>query len=161
MVLLLWLVPIVAIGVFLVRPPSSDADTGAVPLTGTVAQAATTAARSSAQQILSYDYRHIAADIGQAQADATGVFAQQYAGTAKRLLSEAKQERTIVHATIGASGVVSAASTTVVVLVFVDQATVRQPAGQRTPTTRIDQSRVRMTMTLVHGRWLVSQLDAL
>jgi hypothetical protein len=45
--------------------------------------------------------------------------------------------------------------------VFVDQASVKQLPGQRTPTTRIDQSRVRMTMTKVDGRWKVSQLAAL
>ncbi|MDQ1697704.1 MAG: hypothetical protein QOJ03_3057, partial [Frankiaceae bacterium] len=49
----------------------------------------------------------------------------------------------------------------VVVLLFVDQASVKQVAGEKTPTTRIDQSRVRMTMTKVGGDWLVSQLDAL
>ena len=47
------------------------------------------------------------------------------------------------------------------VLLFVDQASVRKTPGAKTPTTRIDQSRVRVTMTLVNGRWLVSDLAAL
>ena len=43
----------------------------------------------------------------------------------------------------------------------VDQATVKQVPGEKTPTTRIDQSRVRVTMTKVDGKWLVSELAAL
>jgi Mce-associated membrane protein len=119
------------------------------------------AARSSVHTILSYDYRTITTDIANAKADSTGVFAGQYASTAKQLLSEASQVKAIVQATIGSAGVVSASGDNVVVLLFVDQATVRKTPGKATPTTRIDQSRVRVTMTRVGGRWLVSDLAAL
>ena len=46
-------------------------------------------------------------------------------------------------------------------LVFVDQASVKQLQGARTPTTRIDPSRVLMGMQRVGGRWLVATLSAL
>jgi Mce-associated membrane protein len=119
------------------------------------------AARKSVQQILSYDYRNISSDIATAKADTTGLFAHQYASTASRLLSEARQVKAIVQATVGTSGVVSASASTVVVLLFVDQASVRDTPGNKSPTTRIDQSRVQVTMTKVGNRWLVSKLDPL
>jgi Mce-associated membrane protein len=144
--------------VFLVETPSSPA---APSLLSPASANAVAAAKTSVQTILSYDYRSINADIAKAKADSTGVFAHQYAGTAAQLLSEAKQEKAIVQATIGSSGVVSASANNVVVLLFVDQASVREASGQKSPTTRIDQSRVRVTMTLVRGRWLVSALAAL
>lgn len=125
------------------------------------ARNATAAARTAVRDILSYDYRHLPADIARARADATGVFAHEYAGTATRLLHEATQLKAIVRANVTAAGVVSASPHDVVVLMFVDQDSVRQTPGQRTPTTRIDQSRVRATMTLVGRRWKVSDLAAL
>ena len=123
--------------------------------------AAMAAATVTAGDVLSYDYRTLDADVARAQADATGVFAAQYRDTAAALKQQAAQTRAIVQATPSRPGVVSATADEVVVLVFVDQASVRQVAGAKTPTTRIDQSRVRMTMTRVGDRWLVSQLAAL
>lgn len=125
------------------------------------AESALAAARSSVHTILSYDYRTIDTDIANAKADSTGVFAGQYAGTARRLLSEASQVKAIVQATVGSAGVVSASTDNVVILLFVDQASVRKTPGRAAPTTRIDQSRVRVTMTKVDGHWLVSDLAAL
>ena len=122
---------------------------------------AATAAKQAAHDILSYDYRSLDQDIAKAKSETTGLFAKQYAGTAGTLLAQARQLRAIVQATPSAPGVVSATKDEVVVLVWVDQASVKQLSGQKTPTTRIDQSRVRMTMTKVDGRWKVSQLAAL
>lgn len=153
-----------AIIVFLLRTPASGAAAGpggGISLTGPTGKQAMTAARSAAQQVLSYDYRSIATDIKRAQDDATGSFAKQYSSTASQLLAQAKQQRAIVQATVGAGGVVSATTHDVVVLLFVDQASVRQPAAQKSPTTRIDQSRVQLTMTRSGDRWLISRLQAL
>ena len=122
---------------------------------------AVAAARQAVRDILSYDYRNLRADIAKAKSETTGLFAKQYAGSADTLLAQASQLRAIVQATPSSAGVVSASEDEVVVLVFVDQASVKQQAGQKTPTTRIDQSRVRMTMTKVRGKWKVSQLAAL
>ena len=123
---------------------------------------AVTAARQAARDILSYDYRNLKADIAKAKSETTGVFAKQYAGSADTLLAQAAQLRAIVQATPASPpAIVSATADEVVVLVFIDQASVKQPAGQKTPATRIDQSRVRMTMTKVGGAWKVSQLAAL
>ncbi len=122
---------------------------------------AVAAAREAAQDVLSYDYRSLDKDIATARAQTTGRFRTQYDDTAKQLLAQATQVKAIVQASIGTAGVVSASHDQVVVLLFVDQASVKQLSGARTPTTRIDQSRVRMTMSHVHGKWLVSALSAL
>jgi len=119
------------------------------------------AATKAAHDLLSYDYRTLTTDIARAKTETTGAFAQQYAQTAGQLLSEATQLKAIVQASVGSPAVVSAHGTAVVVLVFVDQASVKQLPGQKSPTTRIDQSRVQLTMTKVGGRWLVSALSAL
>ncbi|HET7312211.1 MAG TPA: hypothetical protein VFJ17_12900 [Mycobacteriales bacterium] len=119
------------------------------------------AAKRAAHDILSYDYRNLDADIAKAKSETTGLFARQYAGSAATLLAQARQLRAIVQATPSVPGVVSATGDEVVVLVWVDQASVKQLTGQKTPTTRIDQSRVRMTMTKVGGAWKVAQLAAL
>ena len=119
------------------------------------------AAVGAASDVLSYDYRTLDRDVARAQGDATGLFARQYRQTAESLKQQAAKNRAIVEATPSMPGVVSATADEVVVLVFVDQASVRQIAGAKTPTTRIDQSRVRMTMTRVGDKWLVSQLAAL
>src|SRR5947209_5226014 len=119
------------------------------------------AATTAAHDVLSYDYRTLDRDVARAKAETTGAFAQQYAESATQLLSQAKQVKAIVQASVGLPGVVSAHRNTVVVLVFVDQASVKQLPGQKSPSTRIDQSRVRLTMTKVGNRWLVSALAAL
>jgi len=122
---------------------------------------AMTAAVHAAGDVLSYDYRTLDHDVARAQADATGLFARQYRQTADSLKKQAAKNRAIVQATPGTPGVVTASADEVVVLVFVDQASVHQFPGSKAPTTRIDQSRVRMTMTRVGDKWLVSQLAAL
>jgi Mce-associated membrane protein len=151
--------PIIAAAVvFGVRTPSSQ-DEGSLLSTNT--QTALAAAKTAVRTLVSYDYRTISADIAHAKAVTTGGFTRDYSEKAAQLLRLASQEKAIVRATVGAAGVVSAAPSTVVVLLFVDQASVRQTPGAAKPTTRIDQTRVRVTMSKVNGRWLVSTLEAL
>jgi Mce-associated membrane protein len=145
--------------IFLAVTPSSQQSESS--LLSTTSRAGLAAARTAIPTILSYDYRSIGSDIAKAKAVETGVFAQQYAKVARPLLSQARQLKAIVQATVGSAGVVSAGPHTVVVLLFVDQATVREEPGQHVPQTRIDQDRVQATMTNVNGRWLVSALAAL
>ena len=119
------------------------------------------AAGSSVEQILSYDYRTIEEDVDAAKELTTGALREQYDETAPSLLSQARQVRAIVQASVGSAGVVNVDGDRVVVLLFVDQATVKQVGDAAEPTTRIDQNRVRVTMSKVGDRWLVSELTAL
>ena len=123
--------------------------------------AAAAAAKQAVEDVLSYDYRTVDDDITRARSEATGEFAAQYAASAERLADQAQQSRAIVQATASAPAVVAAAGDQVVVLLFVDQASVKQLKDAESPSTRIDRSRVRVTMSRVDGRWLISQLAAL
>ena len=122
---------------------------------------ALSAAKVAASDILGYDYRSVEQSIKRARSETTGAFRKQYDSTASVLLPQSKQLKAIVQATVGSAAVMSASRDRVVVLLFVDQATVKQQPGKKTPDTRIDQSRVRMTMTHTGGHWLVSELAAL
>jgi Mce-associated membrane protein len=122
---------------------------------------AVSAARVAAGDILGYDYRSVEQSIARAKSETTGAFRKQYESTASELLPQSKQLKAIVQATVGSAAVMSSSSDRVVVLLFVDQATVKQQPGAKTPETRIDQSRVRMTMSRTGGHWLVSELVAL
>lgn len=116
------------------------------------------ASRSHAQEILSYDYRHIDADINRAKKDITGSFRKEYADTTRTVVKPtAVQYHAVVRATVKAASVVSASRSRVVVLLFVDQIT----TSTRVSGPKVDQSRVRMTLVKTGGRWLVSQVDAL
>jgi hypothetical protein len=119
------------------------------------------AATSAAQKVLSFDYRTIKADVARGKATATGPFRSEYEKSAASLLKEVGPAKAIVQASVQSGSVVNAADGQVTVLLFVDQASVRQNAGQKTPVTRIDQARVQMTMTKQHGRWLVYSLSSL
>jgi Mce-associated membrane protein len=119
---------------------------------------AVSAARAHAQDLLSYDYRTLDSDFARGLAATTGGFHSQYQQTTTQLVRpQAAQQRIIVQAAVMNAGLVSADSDNAVVLLFVDRVTTK--SGQQKPA--FDQDRVRMSMTKVNGKWLVSKLDAL
>jgi Mce-associated membrane protein len=122
---------------------------------------ALTAAKVAAGDILGSDYRTVEQSTKRARSETTGAFRKKYDVTASELLLQSKRLKTVVRATVGAAAVMSASRDQVVVLLFVDEAMVKQQPGKKTPDTRIDQSRVRLTMTHTGGRWLVSDLAVL
>ena len=124
--------------------------------------AATEAARSAAEVVLSYDYETLDEDFAAAQAVSTGAFKEEYAETSENAIrSVATETQAQVSAEPLSAGVVSATDSSVVVLLFVDQTTL----SNRLDQPKTDQNRVRFTMvrTTVDGadRWLVSEVDAL
>ena len=120
--------------------------------------AAVSAARVDAQDLLAYDYRNLDSDFARGLAATTGGFHDQYQKTTSQLVKpRAAKQRVIVQAAVINAGLISAHDDHAVVLVFVDRITTK--AGQKKPA--FDQDRVRMSMTKVNGKWLVSKLDAL
>ena len=120
--------------------------------------AAVAAARAHAQDLLSYDYRNLDSDFSRGLAATTGGFHDQYQKTTSQLVKpRAAKQRVIVQAAVMNAGLISAHDDNAVVLVFVDRVTTK--AGQKKPA--FDQDRVRMSLTKVNGKWLVSKLDAL
>jgi hypothetical protein len=116
------------------------------------------AARTAAGELLAFDYRHIATDVDQAQKLITKPFSTDYAKTTASLKTEAVRLKAIVQADVKDTAIEDATSKRVVVLLFVDQASVKQLPGQTKPVSRVDEQRVRMTMVHTNGRWLVSEL---
>jgi Mce-associated membrane protein len=126
--------------------------------TAAAGEHALAASRPHAQEILSYDYRNIDADIARAKKDITGPFQKEYSDTTSKVVKPtAVQYHAVVTATVKAASVVSASPTKVVVLVFVNQTT----TSTQVQGAKVDQSRVRLTLVRTGGKWLVSQVDAL
>ncbi len=116
------------------------------------------AARSHAQEILSYDHRTLDADFARAEAALTGKFKKDYARTTSTVVRpSAEQYKVVVKAEVTAASVVRASDHRVVALLFVDQTT----TSTRLEGPKVDLNRVRMTLVQEDGNWLVSELDAL
>ncbi|MET9018641.1 hypothetical protein ABZV93_01535 [Actinopolymorpha sp. NPDC004070] len=116
------------------------------------------AARTAAQVVLGYDYRHLDADFGRSLALLTGGFRDKYTQTATSLVRPtAAQTHAVVVAEVRSVSVVSATPDRVVTLLFVNQTT----TSNRTAEPRTDLNRVRMTMRRVGDRWLVSEMKGL
>ncbi|MGH3449816.1 MAG: hypothetical protein ACRDQW_03635, partial [Haloechinothrix sp.] len=116
------------------------------------------AAQRFAPDVLSYDYRQLEQDFGKAKAHLTGPFAEEYADTTSQgVLPVAKEYKAVVKAEVVASSVVSAQPGEVVTLMFINQTT----TSTRVEGPKIDQNRVRMTLTKVDGEWKISKVDAL
>jgi Mce-associated membrane protein len=122
-------------------------------------KAALAEANHTVKDILSYDYRQLDSGINTAKGEVTGQLLSDYTSTAKKLLTQAGPIKAIVTATVSAQSIVQAQSGRVAVLMYVDQESVKQLAGAKTPTTRIDPLRVQMTMTKVKGHWMASDLE--
>lgn len=116
------------------------------------------AAQSHAEELLSYDYRTIEADVDRAAAATTGNFRKEYVGTFENVLFEqAKNTHAVVDAQVRAASVVRATPDQAVVLLFVNQATTKKTADE----TKIDQPRVQMTLKKVGDKWLVSKVESI
>lgn len=117
-----------------------------------------TAARDAARVLFSYDYKQLDKDFGAGLALTTGGFHDDYANTTDKVVRPvAQQYQVVVKADVPEAAVVQASPGHVLVIVFVDQTTTR--AGADTP--KIDQSRIRMGLKRVGGKWLVDRADAL
>jgi len=153
-----WLAPLVALvaalallgvvaGVSL-RDPGAQAGTD---------RAAASQARTSIEQMLSYNYKTIDAQAAQIEGLLTGSFKGEFsAAMAKDIKPLAVKNQTVVQAKVSDIGVMSSTDGTVKVLAFVNQA--RIGTDQKQPV--VDQNRVIATMTKVGNRWLISKVEA-
>lgn len=120
--------------------------------------AALTAGTASLPKVLSYNYRHLAADFAEAEAQLTPRFRKQYDDTtAKAVQPLAKQVHATVTAAITGAGVVSATARKVVVLFFVSQTVTNSNLDQ----PRLDRSRINVTLVRAGDRWLIDALSPL
>jgi Mce-associated membrane protein len=107
-------------------------------------------------ELLTYDYRTLAADVARAQAATTGEFAGQYRALVEQSLDpNAAQQQFVTKVQVSDSSVVSATPSEVVALLYLSQVT----TSKRLTAPRLDNSGVRVTVSEVDGRWLISKLD--
>ncbi|HVM27307.1 MAG TPA: hypothetical protein VM433_06500 [Mycobacteriales bacterium] len=116
------------------------------------------AARTAGRVLFSYDHEQLDEDFEAGLAVATGTFREQYERTTRDVVRPvAEQYDTVVAADVVEAGVVSAQPERVVAVVYINQTT----TSTRIEGPRIDQSRVRMSLRLVDGEWLVDEVRAL
>jgi Mce-associated membrane protein len=120
-------------------------------------RAAASQARTSIEQMLSYNYKTIDAQAAQIEGLLTGSFKGEFtAAMDKDIKPLAVKNQTVVQAKVSDIGVMSSSATTVKVLAFVNQA--RIGTDQKDPV--VDQNRVMATMSKVGDRWLISKVEA-
>jgi Mce-associated membrane protein len=120
-------------------------------------RAAASQARTSIEQMLSYNYRTIDAQAAQVEGLLTGSFKSEFSTAMdKEIKPLAVKNQTVVTAKVSDIGVMSSSPASVKVLAFVNQA--RVGSDQKEPV--VDQNRVMATMSNVGGRWLVSKVEA-
>ncbi len=116
------------------------------------------AAKNAASAVLSASYRTVDADIAAARKDLTPRFQRQYdtiaTGSFRQMVVD---NQAIITAQVEAGGVKQATRNRVVVLLFVNQLS----TNNKRPVPRLDQPRVRLTMVLQNGKWLVDGMDAI
>ncbi len=120
-------------------------------------RAGASAARTSIEAMLSYNYQTIDSQAAQIEGLLTGSFKGEFsAAMDKQIKPLAVKNHTVVQARVSDVGVMSSSPTSVTVLAFVNQA--RVDSTQQDPV--VDQNRVIATVSKVGDRWLVSTVKA-
>ena len=123
--------------------------------TDKAADAAVVAARQFTTTLTSVSANSLDKDFTAVLAGSTGEFRQMYAKSSDQLRQLLIDNKAQAKGTVLASGVVSASTDKVVVVMFVDQ-TVQNVSNSQ---PRIDRSRIRVTMTKHDGRWLAEKVE--
>ncbi len=111
-------------------------------------------------KVVSYDYRHIDQDTAAAAAYLAEPFRDEYQRSIKTTIrAQALKLKSVVQGEVGSSGISSVTDdgkqATVLVL---GQQTITNTLHPATNPER-DPISVRVTLTFVHGRWLISKMD--
>ncbi|MEZ0364061.1 Mce protein [Mycobacterium sp. pUA109] len=126
-----------------------------VDQTAAAGQAALAAAKKYAVTLTTLDAADIDKQYSEAMAGATGQFRDEYGQGSSQLRQILIDNKASGKGVVLDAAVKSATKTRVEVLLFVDQSV--QNAVLSTP--RVDRNRVQMTMELVDGRWLASNVE--
>lgn len=114
------------------------------------------AARTGTAEVLSYDAATLETDLSQARRLVTGEFAGRFEQIVADLTLPATREQSVTTtAEVVRAAVISARSDRVEVLLYVNRTT--SSAAQPEPGSSTNP--VTVTVTRVHGRWLISQLQ--
>lgn len=143
---------------------SAIAALGAIKVSGqadalhspSVRSAVLAAANREVTAVLTYDYRHLDADVATARAGLTPKFQQQYDDLVRKAVRPlATQSHAISTADIVGSGVVTASPGRATVLILVNQTATNSTKAR----PELDRPRLLVTMVRSGGRWLVDGID--
>lgn len=113
------------------------------------------AATTGVASVLSYDYRHLAADFHKAEGLLTARFRKEYdKTTAAGVEPLAAKYHARSSAQVTVAGSVSTSVDRVVVLVFVEQTV----TNSQLSAPRLDRSRINVTLVKQGSRWLIDRL---
>lgn len=118
-------------------------------------RAALASARDYAVTLTSIDSQRVDDNFAKVVDGATGEFKDMYGQSATQLRQVLIDNKAMSKGVVVDAAVKSAAKNKVEVLLFVDQAI----TNVANPEARLDRSRVAMTMELIDGRWLASQVE--
>ena len=118
-------------------------------------QAAQQAAVAYAAVLTSIDTAKVDENFAQVLDGATGEFKDMYSKSATELRQLLIDNKASAHGVVLESAVQSATKDKVVVLLFVDQSV----SNTHVPDSRIDRSRIKMTMEYIDGRWRASKVE--
>jgi Mce-associated membrane protein len=111
------------------------------------------AAESDAKDLLSYDYRTLDHDIGQARSEMTSSMAKSFDSYWNAIRPSVVQGQVQMVTQVQAGGVIQASANHVSTLLFVQQISVNS-AHPKQP--QVVSQRADISMEKVHGKWLVS-----
>jgi Mce-associated membrane protein len=107
-------------------------------------------------KLLTFDYRTLPVEVGQAQATTTGDFAKEYSTLVQQYLTpNAMKQQFVTQVTVRDKAVVSAEPGKLVAMLYLSQVT----TSATLTAPRLDNSSVRVTLTEVGGQWLVAGLE--
>ncbi len=125
---------------------------------GSARTSALAAANTYSVELASYDYRHLDQDFGAVRQHSTPAFQASFGQSSSALESVLVKYHATASASVISAGVVSASTSRVVALVFLEQTVTN--STQKSGSQK-DQSRVEMTLTRSHGHWLIDQVKLL
>ncbi len=114
------------------------------------------AAAALTEQVLSYDWRTLDADVAASRAVLAPGLRGEFTEAMSKVKDQTLENKVQLTADVVATSIISASEERVEALVFVNQTTRSEGAG----TPRVDQNRVRVTLTPAGADWRVSRLDS-
>ncbi|MFC4017127.1 hypothetical protein ACFOW4_04105 [Micromonospora sp. GCM10011542] len=123
----------------------------------TAVRQALATAPAAAKAIFSYDYRTFDDSIANGRTFATGEFEKEYAQTTAALKETATKQQAVVAAEVSSTGVVTATTERVELLVYLNQ----YRRNVNTAGEKVDQNRVVLTLVMVDGQWRVAKATAI
>lgn len=112
-------------------------------------------AAETVSQILSYDHRNVEQHFASVLDSLGGEFRPQFEEVSHQVIVPSAQQRQVVtNADVVGSSVIDSRPDQAELLLFVNQST----TSAEQPNTKLDGSRVRVTVERIDGRWLITEL---